>query len=193
MPEMIPETLPARCTVGEKRVFAALGRLPDDCLVYYEPVVKRRYPDIIVILPDVGVLVIEVKDWRLGEIGNVDAHSVTIVRRDTATVHPHPLRQARGYMYRLMDECRKHPRAGVLLQNEGPHAGGFTFPFCHIAVLSNIARSQIEREAPPDLARLFPPGTPSPATSWPSGKRSTRMPCWQGSRPASSRGGPSRS
>jgi hypothetical protein len=41
------------------------ARLPDDCLIYYEPVVRRRYPDLIAILPEVGVLVIEVKDWRL--------------------------------------------------------------------------------------------------------------------------------
>jgi hypothetical protein len=50
MAEMIPETLPASSTAGEKRVFSALARLPDDCLVYYEPVVRRRYPDLIAIL-----------------------------------------------------------------------------------------------------------------------------------------------
>ena len=69
MAEMIPDTLPASSTAGERRVFATLGRLPDDCLIYYEPVVRRRYPDLIAILPEVGVLVIEVKDWRLAELG----------------------------------------------------------------------------------------------------------------------------
>ena len=44
------------------------------------------------------------------------------------------------------------------MQKEGRHAGGYAFPFCHIAVLSNINRSQIEREAP-ELTLLFPPGT----------------------------------
>jgi hypothetical protein len=33
-------------------------------------VVRRRYPDLIAILPEVGVLVIEVKDWRLAELGS---------------------------------------------------------------------------------------------------------------------------
>ncbi len=47
MAEMIPETLPKSSTAGERRVFAALARLPDECLVYYEPVVRRRYPDLI--------------------------------------------------------------------------------------------------------------------------------------------------
>jgi hypothetical protein len=71
MAEMIPDTLPASSTAGERRVFATLARLPDDCLIYYEPVVRRRYPYLIAILPEVGVLVIEVKDWRLAELGGV--------------------------------------------------------------------------------------------------------------------------
>jgi len=134
MAEMIPDTLPASSTAGERRVFAALARLPDDCLIYYEPVVRRRYPDLIAILPEVGVLVIEVKDWRLAELGSVNADTVTITRRGIATLVPHPRRQARGYMLRLMDECRRHPQAGMLMQKEGRHAGGYAFPFCHIAV-----------------------------------------------------------
>jgi hypothetical protein len=133
MAEMIPDTLPASSTAGEKRVFAMLARLPDDCIIYYEPVVRRRYPDLIAILPEVGVLVIEVKDWWLAELGSVNADTVTITRRGTATVVPHPRRQARGYMLRLMDECRRHPQAGILMQKEGRHAGGYAFPFCHIA------------------------------------------------------------
>jgi len=37
MAEMIPDTLPMSSTAGEKRVFATLARLPDNCLIYYEP------------------------------------------------------------------------------------------------------------------------------------------------------------
>jgi len=158
MAEMIPETVPAASTSGEKRVFAALARLPDDCLVYYEPVVRRRYPDLIAILPEVGVLIIEVKDWRLAELDSVTPETITYRRGGVETVVLHPRKQARGYMLRLMDECRKHPRSGMLMQKEGPYANRYAFPFCHIAVLANINRSQIEREAP-ELAHVFPPGT----------------------------------
>lgn len=158
MAEMIPDTLPASSTAGEKRVFAALARLPEDCLVYYEPVVRRRYPDLIAILPEVGVLVIEVEDWRLAELGGVTPETVTITRRGSASIVPHPRQQARGYMLRLMDECRRHTHVGLLMQKDGRYAGGYAFAFCHIAVLTNINRSQIEREAP-ELMRLFPPGT----------------------------------
>jgi hypothetical protein len=158
MAETIPDTLPASSTTGEKRLFAALARLPDGCLIYYEPVVRRRYPDLIAILPEVGVLVTEVKDWRLVEVSSVTPDAVTITRRGAASVVPHPRQQARGYMLRLMDECRRHPQASLLMRSEGRYAGSYAFPFCHIAVLSNINRSQIEREAP-ELSRLFPPTT----------------------------------
>jgi superfamily I DNA/RNA helicase len=59
-------------------------------------------------------------------------------------------------MLRLMDECRKHPQSRDLMREDGRFSGRYAFPFCHIAVLSNINRSQIEREAP-ELMRLFPP------------------------------------
>ncbi|MGD9946629.1 MAG: 3'-5' exonuclease [Hyphomicrobium sp.] len=157
MAEMVPEALPASSTAGEKRVFAALERLPEDCLVYYEAVVRKRHPDLIVILPEVGVLVIEVKDWRLAELESVTADTVTISRRGRSERVLHPLKQARDYMLRLMDECRKHPQARKLIREDGPFPGKFAFPFCHVAVLSNINRSQIEHEAP-ELTRLFPPG-----------------------------------
>jgi hypothetical protein len=156
MAEMVPDTLPASSTAGEKRVFAALERLPKDCIVYYEQVVQGRYPDMIVLLPEVGVLVIEVKDWRLGELESVTADAITINRRGSSVVVPHPRKQARGYMLRLMDECRKHPQASNLIQEDDRFSGRYAFPFGHIAVLSNINRSQIEREAP-ELMRLFPP------------------------------------
>jgi hypothetical protein len=162
MAETIPETLPrSGPTAGERRVFAALAKLPENCLIYYEPVVARRYPDLIAILPEVGVLIIEMKDWRLAELSRVTPDNVTMTRRGAETIAMHPRKQVRGYMLRLMDECRKHRQAGLLMQQDGPHAGRYTFPFCHIAILSNIDRSQIEREAP-ELGSLFPPGTTIP-------------------------------
>lgn len=42
-------------------MFAAVQALPDDVVVYYEPVIRRRFPDFIVIAPTLGVIVIEVK------------------------------------------------------------------------------------------------------------------------------------
>ncbi len=68
MAEMIPEYLPDHATQGERAIFAALQALPPEMLVFYEPIIKRRYPDFIVIDPQAGVFVIEVKGWRAGWI-----------------------------------------------------------------------------------------------------------------------------
>ena len=121
MAETIPETLPERGpTAGEKRVFAALARLPDDCLIYYEPVVARRDPDLIAILPEVGALIIEVKDWRLVELSRVTPGTIDITCRGTETTAMHPRKQARRYMLRLMDEYRKHSHTGLDVGNMLP-------------------------------------------------------------------------
>ncbi len=104
MAEMIPDSLPARnadgerITAGERGIFALLQRLPDDCIVYYEPVVRHRYPDFVVILPEAGVLIIEVKGWWHKELQSANPDAITLNRRGKATQTMHPGRQARGYM-----------------------------------------------------------------------------------------------
>jgi hypothetical protein len=50
-------------------------------------VVRRRYPDLIAILPEVGVLVIEVKDWRLAEMSRVTPETVAGQREVAKRTH----------------------------------------------------------------------------------------------------------
>ncbi|MEM6496036.1 MAG: hypothetical protein AAF709_04840, partial [Pseudomonadota bacterium] len=40
MAELVPEKIPSQASAGEKRVFALLQKLSDDCIIYYEPVIK---------------------------------------------------------------------------------------------------------------------------------------------------------
>ncbi len=61
MAEMIPERIPTKASKGEARMFAALAKLPDDCVAYYEPLINRRNPDFIVIIPQFGVLILRSK------------------------------------------------------------------------------------------------------------------------------------
>lgn len=152
---MIPEKLPYNSTQGEKRAFSILQNLPDDCIVYYEPLVSNRYPDFIVILPSTGVLVVEVKGWRHGNIQHCDSHKITV----SGEVRTHPSLQARDYKYRLMDRCREAQVCQSLLNEEGPFKGRFCFPFAHMVVLSNINSEQIQRAACGDLLPFFPSGT----------------------------------
>jgi hypothetical protein len=155
MAEMIPDRLPAGASAGERKVFAVLQQLPDDIIVYYEPVLAERYPDFIVILPSIGLLVIEVKGWYPNAIERADNTEVTINARGQRVVCKHPVRQARDYKFQLMDVARRHPETGALLERSGPHEGKFVFPFGHVAILSNCTRAQLEERG---LSNLFPPG-----------------------------------
>lgn len=79
MAEMIPDRLPANASRGEKEVFGILQDLPDDCIVYYEPIISARYPDFVVIGPTLGVLIIEVKGWQPKHLHGADSHQIVVL------------------------------------------------------------------------------------------------------------------
>ncbi|MDM7995626.1 MAG: 3'-5' exonuclease [Acidobacteriota bacterium] len=158
MAEMIPDRLPAGCSIGEKRLFDILQMLPEDCIVYYEPVVSNRYPDFVVILPDQGLLVIEVKGWLPYQILGADSDNVTIKEGDETHVCTHPVRQARQYMYALMDKCRRHGEYSCLVHQEGAKKGKFIFPFGHCAILTRMTSEQLRSHPLGDLGAIFDGG-----------------------------------
>ena len=152
MAVMIPEKLPSNATQGERRTFALLEKLPDDCICYYEPVVGERYPDFVVIIPELGVLIIEVKGWYRSQLERADTRDVTVKQDGVVQVHKHPVRQAREYKFELMDVCRKSRHASHLLTPGGKREGSFIFPFGHMAFMSNITRDQV-RQGDFDIAQ----------------------------------------
>jgi len=145
MAVMIPEKLPSNATQGERRTFALLEKLPDDCICYYEPVVGERYPDFVVIMPDLGVLIIEVKGWYRSNLVRADTRDVTVRQDGIVKVHKHPVRQARDYKFELMKACEASRHAAHLMNHGGPHAGRFVFPFGHMAFMSNMTRDQVRQ------------------------------------------------
>lgn len=154
MAEMVPDRLSPGVSTGERRVFEVLQRLPDDCIVYYEPVVSRRYPDFVVIIPDMGMMVFEVKSWRIQSIISANGDEVRTRTSSGEEVFPHPIRQARRYMFNLLDRCKSE--APVLLRQEGPYAGKLYFPLAHCVILTQISKQQLENHPSENLRRLFP-------------------------------------
>jgi hypothetical protein len=110
----VPERLSDQhdtATAGERKVFAALREhLPDDYLVYYDIRVGDRYPDFTIIGPDLGVVVLEVKDWRLKSIVGVSPHGVVIKTGDGEHVLRSPVPQAREYTVKIVDFLKRRPR-----------------------------------------------------------------------------------
>jgi hypothetical protein len=145
MAVMIPDRMPTGASQGEKNTFKLLQKLPDDYICYYEPVVGERYPDFVVIIPELGVLIIEVKGWYRSQLERADTRDVTVRQDGVSRVHKHPVRQAREYKFELMDACRKSRHANHLLNHDGQYAGNFIFPFGHMALMSNITRGQVRQ------------------------------------------------
>ncbi len=155
MAEFIPDRLPVKASRGEERTFALLKKLPDDYLVYYEPNIDNRHPDFIVIAPDLGVIVIEVKGWYLDDIVKGDHSVITINDNNCERQEIHPLEQARGYQWKLVRACERSPKKSLLLEKDGPYKNKFIFPFCHFVVLSNISRDNILRRKDQDVSAIF--------------------------------------
>lgn len=143
MASTIPETLPSKASVGEALLFSALQKLPKNCIVYYEPRIDRRNPDFIVILPEVGILIIEVKGWFIGNIEAANKQLVYVKGPGGLAQSKHPTVQARDYMLRLMNLCQRHPALRHLLHQEGKRKGQFVIPFGHMAILSHIRSDQL--------------------------------------------------
>ena len=95
----VPETLASldsRVMPGERRVFVALrDHLPEDYLVYYDIPVDGRHPDFIIVGPDLGLVVLEVKDWRLKSILEVTADHIRLRQTKGDLDVLNPVRQVR--------------------------------------------------------------------------------------------------
>lgn len=153
MAEMIPESLPSGRPKGERRLFDVLQYLPDDYIVYHEPFIAQRYPDFVVICPDLGLMVIEVKGWTANSIERADSNQVIISTGGLPEAREHPLIQAKNYKFRLMNTFKDDPAIAPIRHSEGRYRGGFIFPFGHIVVLTSITSEQLQARG---LSTVFP-------------------------------------
>ena len=156
MPYMIPDRLPSGVSQGERKLFSILQKLPDNYIVYFENNITGYYPDFIVIAPDLGLMVIEVKGWYPKNILGGDSNEIYVKQDGKEQCQKHPVRQARDYMFKLMKFCQKHPNVNCLLNNEGKKKNRFVFPFGHFALLSNVTSEQLVKHNSGDLTKVFP-------------------------------------
>ncbi len=128
MAVMIPDRIPSRASAGEKKVFSVLQRLDDDHVVYYEPLIEDRYPDFVLISPVLGLMVIEVKGWYVKDIVGGDTNNIQVKEKSGVVVRSHPNRQARNYMFDLMNRCQNSTSIRRLIQEIGSHENKFVCP-----------------------------------------------------------------
>ena len=91
-------------TSGERRFARRLeSHLEDDYLCWYDVPVGflHQHPDFLVFHPRRGLLILEVKDWKLESIKSMDRLRVTLLVDGKATRTASPMEQARQYAHRI--------------------------------------------------------------------------------------------
>lgn len=139
---MIPESISGleRVTAGEKRVFEILkDLLPNDYIVWYELRIEKKHPDFIIIGPDLGLVVIEVKDWNVGSIVAADKYKYELKTEIGKTDNPQV--QAKNYMWEIINVIKKDP---ILIQTEGKYKGKPIFNYGHGVIFTRIGRKSFE-------------------------------------------------
>ncbi|MEO0738523.1 MAG: 3'-5' exonuclease [Cyanobacteria bacterium J06649_12] len=145
---MVPDTIPSKASQGEKLLFKILStQLPDDFIVWYEPRVNDLYPDFIILGPEFGLLVLEVKGWYAAQVvrGNNNFFDIRWQRGDIAKIETcqHPLKQGHGYFGSVADKLKGYP---ILCEPEGNYQGRLCFPVAVGAVMSNMTEAQARDE-----------------------------------------------
>ena len=134
----------SRMTSGERRLAERLeSKLDDDYLLWYDvPMGPRNtHPDFCVLHPRRGILVLEVKDWKLSTIQQADKQNWEIYGDSGPKTVINPLEQARQYAHQVVKALERDTQ---LVQADGLHAGKLAFPWSYGVVFSNISRKQFE-------------------------------------------------
>ena len=131
-----------RMTGGERRLAERLEqKLDADYLMWFDVPIGARlaHPDFVVMHPRRGLLVLEVKDWRLSTIARADRQTWEILPDGVPRTVINPLEQARQYAHQVVQALE---RDRPLVQPEGPHQGKLAFPWSYGVVFPNISRKQ---------------------------------------------------
>jgi hypothetical protein len=141
-------------TPGERRTAERLEqKLDDDYLLWYDVAVgpRHQHPDFVVMHPRRGILILEVKDFRLSTLIQANKQTWDIHGDAGPKTIPNPLEQARQYAHQVVNALERDPQ---LVQAEGRYQGKLAFPWSYGVVLTNITRAQFDKA---ELAHAIEP------------------------------------
>lgn len=131
-------------TSGERRFAQRLeSKLEDDYLCWFDVPIGQsmRHPDFVVLHPKRGLLILEVKDWKLDTIQSITRSDVSLLTPKGLVHAANPLEQARQYAHAVVGVLEKDPQ---LVFSSGRMQGKLLFPWAYGVVLANISRKQFE-------------------------------------------------
>lgn len=135
-----------RANRGEQLTYTWLrDALPEDYDVWHEPRIGGKKPDVVVFGPELGLLVLEVKDWSADAILQVEpARSVHLRNAADVKVVTHPVEQAEQHLFAVKELLEHQPPC---VHAGGEHRGKLQFPFAKGAVLPNLTARDVEQLA----------------------------------------------
>jgi len=142
-------------TPGERRFGHRLQeKLEDDYFCWYDVPIgpSRLHPVFVILHPRRGLLIVEVKDWKVDTIKAADKQSFTIITNHGLKTLPNPLEQARHYAQAVSDLLQSDPLLRV--NDGGRYQGRLCLPYGYGVVLSNIHRKAFEDT---DLGNVIEP------------------------------------
>jgi hypothetical protein len=144
----------SRMTSGEKRFAYRLeDKLEDDYLCWYDVSIGERtqHPDFVVFHPGWGLLVLEVKDWKLDTLHSIDKQHAAILTDQGIKHVLNPQEQARQYMFAVTNKLERDPQ---LIFPDGSLKGKLIVRYGHGVVFPNITRAQFDNA---NIGDVLPP------------------------------------
>jgi len=121
---------------GDQLVYQQLSKLPDRFHIYAQPVIQmgsiQRFPDYILVDCRRGLIVLEVKDWRVILKANRTQAGIVNSRNSQIVWQTSPIEQARLISYLVKNALASDP---ALIHHRGRHQGNLKFPVEYAGVL----------------------------------------------------------
>lgn len=138
MAVMIPENNNSFQTPGEERFYHFLfsvARPDSDFIVWYLPDIEGHELDFLVFNKDLGLIVLEVKDWSLDQIVNASKKDFELNIGGAVETRKNPLFQGREYALKLIEKIREE---SSFISSDPQYKGKAIIPVSFGAVLINI-------------------------------------------------------
>lgn len=140
---MIPEICNARCnssvTKGERKIFDLLKlNLNDDYTIYFDININGRYPDFVIVGRDIGVIVLEIKDYKISTISQLPGGYGNLkIRVDEIDTN--------GNMCKVEKNMNPYEQARTYLNTiKNNLAFGFNFNFNSIVIFPFLKEKDLE-------------------------------------------------
>jgi hypothetical protein len=131
-----------RMTHGERHVTQRLeSHLGEGALVWYDIPVGRqhRHPDFVIVDTSLGLIFLEVKDWRISTFHHAAPQSVILETEEGQKREKNPLVQVREYACSTVEMLSKYRN----LQQTGAYKGKLNLAWAYGVVFTDITRQQL--------------------------------------------------